>query len=568
VSELAVVYYKLCYHLFLFLSIAKLSRKRYNFNITITHNSLNFVVCCVVCVLCFTMFNFSQKIRIVWIIALMLAVFILVWLKIVPSGKITYFWNSDFISKLSPAERMNGNKIIGDPVYFSLRVPRRFEKAKLTVKFKNNLPTLQGGIKGGREVISILEAGLLMDKKVWNYDLKPLDNSILDNLINKWNSVRSGDLLLLQREKKFSSVEDFLKSPLLYKEGQGEVLPADKIAAYNYSLKQEFLLPNYKATTIPKTLCRPIQGAYQFYTYIKDEDLSFDFQFQDLNKNDDSDQVDAIVYYGGEEIYKDTLPDDGGARRNLKLFLANLPEGVYKISLRANNDIITRTITTPQSKITFINKVVLADTPEVSCGRNLFTNSRTLQFQTVLSDRLGQIKIIPWKTTPNLSLGGGGGVVIPPLPEGGQGGVGDIKVAISETYKQFSTKEILPAFSEVVMPADGITVSGDGLFSFSPDQFFNPEIKKVDENFDADREGVDFIIAKYTPPAPEGEWFEASADFDLTNAYKENNKHSFLISIPGLRAEDKTLNGVEVGEIKIELEGVSFFAKLRKIFNF
>jgi hypothetical protein len=452
---------------------------------------------------------------------------------------------------------MNGDKIIGDPVYFSLRVPRRFEKAKLTVKFKNSSPLLS---KEGQGVVPVIETGLLIDKKVWNYDLKPLDNFVLDNLINKWNSVRSGDLLLLQREKKFSSVEEFLNTPPS-KGGVGGGFSLDKIAAYNYSLKQEFLLPDYKPSNKEIALCRPIQGAYQFYAYIKNENLSFNFSLQDLNKNDDTDAVDAIVYYKDKEIYKETLSDNNSDRRNLKLFLANLPEGVYKISLRANNDIITRTITTTQSKISFINKVALADTPEVSCGRNLFTNSRAAQFQTILSNRLGRIKINEVIKSP-LERG------VARYPETGcVDACVKEEVSLDETYKLFSTKQILPIFSEIIMPSDGITVSGDGLFSFSPDQFFNPEIKKVDENFNPDREGVDFIIAKYSPPTQDGEWTVATAYFDLTNAYKEFNKHSFLISVPGLKAEDKTLNGVEVGEIKIELSGVSLLEKIVKMLN-
>ncbi|MFA5247733.1 MAG: hypothetical protein WC415_00595 [Patescibacteria group bacterium] len=492
---------------------------------------------------------YVNKFRIIWIIALTAMVFVLAWLKIVPTGKITYFNNSDFISNLTPVERMNVDKIIGDPVYFTLRVPRRFESAKLTIKFKNE------------SALPIIEAGVLIDKKVWNYDLKPLDNSILDNLIGKWNSVRSGDLLLLQREKKFKSVEEFLKNPPV----------SDKIAAYNYSLEQNFLLPDYKTSKEEMTLCRPLQGAYQFYTYIKDEDLSFDFALQDLNKNDDEDIVDALVYYKDQEIYKETLPDNNSNSRNLKLFLTNLPEGVYKISLRANNDIVTRTITTSQSKITFINKVALADTPEVSCGRNLFTNSRVAQFQTILSNKLGQIKITQAIKSP-LERG------VHQYSEAGCVGVcTQQEVNLNETYKLFSTGcqnravpcsyETLPSFSEIIMPSDGITVTGDGLFSFSLEQFFNPEIKKVDENFDPDREDVDFIIAKYTPPTLDGEWKIATADFDLTNAYKEFNKHSFLISIPGLRAEDGTLDGVEVGEVKIELSGVSLFDKIFKMIN-
>lgn len=472
------------------------------------------------------MLNFRLKLRILWISTLLVLIFVLFWLKVVPGGKIVYVKEygryDDFISNLTPVDRISGNKIIGDPAYFSLRVPRRFEKVEMTVRFKND------------SARPIIEAGVLMDKKVWNYDLKPLDNSIIDDLSKKWSVSRSGDLLLLQRDKNFDSVEDFLKN-----------MPnSEKIASYNYSPKTKFVLPDYRPSKEERTSCRPIQGAYQFYTYIKDEDLSFDFSFHDLNKNDDVDDVDLIVYRNDKEIHQETLKDDGGDDRRSKIFLAGLPEGVYKVSLRANNDIVTRSVKTLQSKIVFINKVALADAPEVSCGRNLFTDSRALQFQTVLSDRIGEIKI-------HQAFGEAFSEI----------------VGIEEAYKQFSTKKILPKLSEVAMPFDGVTVSGDGLFSFSEDGFFDPEIKKVGANFDVDREGVDYVIARYVPPTQDGDWKVATVDFDLTLAYKENGKHSFLISIPGLKAEDGDGLGVEVGDIKVDLEGVSLWKKIKKIIS-
>jgi hypothetical protein len=125
----------------------------------------------------------------------------------------------------------------------------------------------------------------------------------------------------------------------------------------------------------------------------------------------------------------------------------------------------------------------------------------------------------------------------------------------------------LPSFSEVIMPSDGISVSGDGLFSFSPEEYFDPRLKKAGDGFDPDEQGVDFVIARYVPPAKDGEWLVSFVDFDLTNVYKENGKHSFLISIPGLRAEDGTGQGVLIKSIKVDLEGVGLIQKIKKMIN-
>jgi hypothetical protein len=82
------------------------------------------------------MLYFRTKIRIFWVVALIVAVFVLVWLAIIPFGKATYLTNfkgfNDFIGPLTPKDRVvvGDNKIpeiIGDPAYFSLRTSRTFK---------------------------------------------------------------------------------------------------------------------------------------------------------------------------------------------------------------------------------------------------------------------------------------------------------------------------------------------------------------------------------------------------------------------------------------------------------
>jgi len=477
--------------------------------------------------------KFRLILRIIWLTAIFLAVICFIYWAIIPGGKITYIKDfkhySDFIGNLTPSDRVKDNDmIIGDPAYFSLRLPRRFVNAKATIKYKID------------PLISIVELGVLKDNRTWQYDLQPLYNAKLESLMQKWDVIREGDLMLLQKNKKFNSIADFLK----------DTPDLNKVALYNYDLNNNYILPAYQPSKATTTMCRPLQGAYQFYTYIKNEKLSFDFSFQDLNKISGADPIDVYVYYQGEEIYNQHLDDDGivadngeqKAWRNLKVELADLPEGVYEISLGADNDIVTRTIATTQSKMTFINKISLADAPEVSCGLNFFTNSRQLSVRTSSSDRLGEIKI-------NQASGSAFSEIL----------------KIDQPYQQFETKADLPEFSKVTMPSGGIDLSGDGLFSSSQESFINPKIKKIDNNFEADREGVEYILARYTPAVHEGDWLASTANFDLQTAYKEFNKHSFIISIPGLKAEKN--NSVEVKEIKFELSGTSFFEKIKKIFN-
>lgn len=470
---------------------------------------------------------FIIKIRIFLWAFLVAAVGWLLYMAVVPGGKITYSYTPDnpsyFIRKMTPAERVkitdDGRQlIIGDPVYFSLFTSRRFDKAKLIVKYKTEGEA------------PIIEAGVLADKKIWRHNLKPIANKIINDLSLEWDVMRENGLLLFQREKKFGRLDNFLNN-----------LPSrEEIALYNYDLRFGYFLKDYKKSNKEFILNRPLRGAHQFYTYIKDEDFDFRFVFFDLNKNKDSDPVELNLYQAGEFVASRYLNDDGVSAdngitsedRELGLKMTNLPEGVYKIELKANDDIVIKKIITSQQKLAFINKIWLAD----ANGKNisLYTDSKAISAQTINPARLQTIKI------------------------------GDGELPISETYKQFNINVVmelspghpeLNSLVEIKLEKDDIVLSGNGVFSFSKESLINPEFRKVDVSFDAEREGINYVLAKYNPPVEEGDWLSAAAEFDLSGAYRENGKYGFIISIPGLRAENGRQNGIEIREIRVELEG-------------
>jgi hypothetical protein len=475
--------------------------------------------------------KFKIKIRLFF--GLILA-FIIIWLfyqAIVPGGQIFYNFNfkkpSEFILPLTPKERVeepqNGSqKIVGDPAYFSLRTPRTFDTAKLTIKYKNNSNQ------------PLIEAGVLTDKTVWNYNLQPIENKTIDNLAKTWNVMREGDLLLLQREKKFNSLADF----------QNNIPPREEIALYNYDLKNDFVLTKDEkpVSANPKYNFVSLRGQFQYYTYLKkEEDLKFDFDFVDLNKNKDSDPIDINLYYQNKLVDTYHLDDDGDRTeagrksgiRNLlvrrspaeqdeggELGTPNLPAGVYKIELKCNDDIITKNIKT-NNKTAFINRLWFYGGENIK----IFTDSHFINAQTINPGSLQKIK------------------------------TNDGDLDLSETYKQFGLK-LKDKQSEINIAKGDVILSGDGVFAFSVDNLFNPSIRKIDANFDADQEGVNYILARYQSPREENGWKIAEAEFNLKGIYREFYKYSFMLSVPGLKE-----GNVEIGEIKVDLKGRSLFEK-------
>lgn len=445
------------------------------------------------------------------------------YMKIVPSGQVSYDYNflrpNYFIGKLTPSERVIINKtdaeIKGGPVYFSLKTPRRFERAKVTVTFKNTT------------AFPIMEIGLLNNKDAWSYDLKPLQNKIIDQLSLAWPAAPGENgASLFQREKKYDTVDKFLNN----------LPPRGEIALYNYSIKDNFLLDGYEPGPKNNLIDYKFRGSYQFYTYVKNEELDYVFNFIDLNINSASDQIEIKVYSKDGAVYSAYAADKkaGDSERQAVVKIADLPEGVYRFSVIASDDVITKGITTKQSRFALINKVWLAEGNKANLA--LFTNSRLINAQTINPASLGKIK------------------------------AGEVFLDVNETYKQLSVK-ISNRPTKIELPKNDIIISGDGVFSFLENGLFDPRFKNIDGNLDINGEEINYVLTNYQAPVSSGGWQTAAAEFDLTKAYQENGKYQFLISIPSLKAEEPAAGEIIIKEIKVDLLGTSLRQKLKKYFS-
>lgn len=470
--------------------------------------------------------NFKIKIRIFFWSILAAIVGLILYMGVAPSGRIGYKTdfkkNNYFFGQLTPEERVirkeAGYSMTGDPVYFSLRAPRKFNKAKLTVKYKDNSQS------------PLIEAGVLLDKQVWNYGLKPIQNKTLEMLKTEWNVVNGPNTTLLQRNKKYPSIESFL----------ADLPTLDEVAVYNYDLKLNYKLDNYTATTAKQEINIPLRGPYQFYTYLKNEDLYFKFFLADLNKNKDADGIQINLYKNGDLVSAQSLADDGIAletsektkARDLIIKEEGLVEGVYKVELKCNTDVVTEKIETTQNKISFINRLWIAEGAPINLS--LYSDARVINAQTTNPGRLQTIK------------------------------VGNDGLDIKETFKQFGirTKD---AINKIRLEKDDVILAGDGMFSFGYDSLFNPVLKKINENSDVNKDGINYILADYKSPQDDNGWKIAEVALDISQAYRENGKYSFLISAPRLGTPLNT-GDILIGEIKIDLSGKNIFEFIKKYF--
>ena len=474
------------------------------------------------------------KIRIFLWHVLTAFVLFFVYMAVVPSGHISYIYDfkkdNSFISSLSPQGRVelikeDSQKIIGDPVYFSLQTSRKFNEVVLRLKYKNNNP----------EINPIIEAGVLVDKTVWRYKLEPIDNYFLNYIYEQWDIFESESVSLFVNpnisSSTYDSLDSFLASP-----------PAtNEIATYNYDLDIDYALDNYASSSELNVFETDLRGPYQIFTYIETEDIYFDFTFFDLNKNKDADEININLYYHDQLIDSGHLDDDGISEdsgevlgsRSVRFDLANMPSGVYKIELRVGDDIITDVIKTKQSKLSFLNKIWIAD--ESISDYSIFTDSNIVHVQTSNPASIQEIKFA--SSTLNLE----------------------------ETFKQFS-KELVASTTELIFEKGDIILAGNGVFSFDLESLLNPALRKIDSSFDLEDSGINYILAKYKKPEKSGDYYTREVKFDLSAAYREDSKYSFLISIPGLRVDDEVGDYIEIDEIKIDLYGTDLVNKIKSLF--
>lgn len=426
--------------------------------------------------------------------------------ELVPSGQFSLSYtvgqSSPFVDQIVPETRASEprktstgswvQEVVGDPVYFFIHPHRHFDDVNIKIWFQN---------KG----VPILEIGVLANTNGQIYDLKPLQNTLIDNL--DWTRYEKDGLMLFQRETNFDSIQAFIEN----------TPPRSKIATYNYSLDTPYRLLNYSPTNFQQTLDVSLRGFNEFYTYIKNEDLSFVFEYMDMNRKKGAERILInVVNEFGETVADIRADDDGNVDDNaipsslesLSLNVPSLPEGVYKIQMQADHDIFFRKIKTTQQKVTFLNHVYLAD--EVGYREdprqvNLTTDAKRLQFVTQHASAVQDVQI------------------------------GSETLSVESPYQSYSYSVEEKDLVSVKIPLGDIRVDASGHIAFTEEQYFNPDATRLQYHTDLDQLGIDYVIASYKPPVTDGEWMIADIQFDASLFAKEDDgTWKFVLSSSGI----------------------------------
>jgi len=408
---------------------------------------------------------------------------------------------SAYIDPLAPPDRVEqpiklnnewSQAIIADPVFFFLHPHRAFSKLSFEIWFQN-------------ETVPIVEFGGRVRTNPEGYDLRPLQNLLIDKL--SWEKISQDGLTLLQKKLNYDSIDDFLANPP----------KRESVAVYKADYPAPLRLTDYRPSPTLQTISVSFRGAHEMKTYVKDETLSFEFEYMDMNRDEGSDPVVAIVFdEKGKPVADARAEDDGNSKRDavpstmkkLVLSVPGLSEGVYKIVLNASRDIFFRKVQTTQNKLVFLNMVYIGDEigyRETTKTTSFWTASQRLQMQTRHAEGVQDVKI-------------------------------NNKVSsVSQPYEMF-TFQVDTGLKMVEIPKGDIEVFVDSPIAFSTSQYFAPDTIAIRAYTEIENSGIEYIFTTYVSPRQEGEWLVQTVEFDSEPLILEKDSWKFTFSTPLIEA--------------------------------
>ncbi|MBU0671187.1 hypothetical protein KKF29_03450, partial [Patescibacteria group bacterium] len=345
---------------------------------------------------------------------------------------------------------------------------------------KNNYSIVKTVVPSGAEEISI-DMDIVNIPDVVNLSVpisenqfysKTFYNGLLDlGLKNNWNKITSGNLQLLQKNKEFTSVEQFLN---------------------NYSLDETlFFIDDFNAIKINdyfpsqkiNQINLPLRGPHMIYTYIgENEELNWDFNYKELNKNGTADPF-IVKVLSADKLEKEIIVKEHNQEDNYNLKIDNLDPGIYLIKLPVDFDIFVKEINTKQKYFAFLDRLDLYN-KGLKTDINIFGNE--LKYKTIHEEGIQNI-----------------------IFNGNPGKIEDTKV---EYLQNLDSKKP----SQLSINKSDITIEADGVFYLNGEnEFFAKLIYKLlkEKNINDNLDYVNFILTDYSNPI----------SFDLSNVLIDNN---------------------------------------------
>jgi hypothetical protein len=436
--------------------------------------------------------------RAIFILPWALAIACLGWLVIrrfPPSGSVTFNvpfdGSSAWIDPFLPGERVTnpgqqeegwtGQRIIGDPVYSSVRLPGVYDSVDVSLEFR---PIHQ----------PFVELGILRDTETMAFDFAPIWFAPFED--SDWHLASYGTL------------KGFIRG----------VSSASILASSDFNT-----LAVWHASATPLMLSDPpaplkttrvsLRGSHDIWAIPSDGKLSFTFEMQDSNRATGPDNVVFRVYGKDTELKREVVGIGGS--RDIKMGpvfkktfeLEHLAPGAYRVQFTADDDVFIRSITTPCShwvvgpRLVFGDQIGYATTTQSGVA---WSDSRHLALETFHVEGLQRVSFADQST----------------------------KLKRTHTAYRIDRTDHDAAPKRLEAPVGDVRVVGDGWFSFTPEAFFAPQPRRVTDFTVPDTEGIRAVLTPYVRPEQLGNgWYRATVLFPISS---DQDRLKIALSSPDL----------------------------------
>ncbi len=403
-----------------------------------------------------------------------------------------------------------------DLVYFNSPVKQNFSKVKVEMKFIDTIP--QGyDLKVG-----------MKNKKEWSYIWSTLYNPFYASLGTFNLTGEDGSVQIYSLNDNITTpISSFLSSP-----PEGSTIATDAPVEINNSPDV-----TYKESG---SSVGELRGDHTFYIYTKGN-LSLSVKKQDLNWYNGSDALDIKLYSSENKLIKNiTIPDDGNTGNDRSAgylqngtLVALVDEGAYKVTMTGGSDLVIRDIELNNGNIVVQNPFLAGVVYTYATKLILHTGTakgNRMAFMTYHPEALQTINVTNGNYTKSLNI-----------------------TTINNWY--YIDLPSNHGLYQVEIPKGDIIINSDSYFSFLKDSYFLPQVVKIlplQESIDWLKiNKVDYIIVPNNQAVKDDNWTIASTEFNLSDAYIENNALNFAISAPHLSQYNYS---IPVDWIKIYME--------------
>ena len=443
----------------------------------------------------------------------------LIYQNLSPLGS-TIKFQHDLISNQRLAERMVKNEkspvvLKSETSSFLLKVPEGYNSLNISAKFKNSAnDAFQIAVQTNRGTLK---------RNFLTLDYKPLNDF-------PWPYIREGKITLYQEYKNYKTLQEFFDNP-----ASNSIIAFYEFSDLSKIKRKSTVLFDYEPSEELQEIRHALRGSHTLYVYIKDEDLYFEFEKQDINRLVGEDIL-IVDVSNHESLFTQTVPDDGiidnsGQVDNvqkIKIHIPNLPEGVYKIVLKQpGGDALVKNIKTRQHKLVFASKIYLADS-ELYEG--------VYPIPTTVYSKGARLTAMTREEFPTQEL------IIND----------ESKLILDEPEKSYS-RDFPLGLHKIFIPRSNVQLT-DNYFAFSEEAYFepfNPSFYPYNPKMDLD--SFDYLITSYTPPTRENGWLVSNQFFDLTRIETADRLVPVTLVVPKIYKAENDEERVTVAYLDIEL---------------